>query len=183
MMLVLLLASCASKQGTSDNSASELDNYEVLSTNSEVNEGDFVYRLVTEKAEYRINESVKIFAELEYVGNSEEVVIFHAASPFYFPMIEKTRNYEIGYPMKQPLESTTLKKGHPLRYNYSRSGGYGSQDEEQYVKFMRSFLEDGFPIGYYVVNGFVDYYVEDSEKNKQDFNIKGQIDFKVQDNN
>lgn len=179
---MVVLASCSSEQGTTDNSASELDNYEVLNTKNEVNEGDFVYRLVTEKGEYHKNESVKIYAELEYIGNSEEVVIFHAASPFYFPMVEKTRNYKIGYPMKEPLESTTLKKGQPLRYKYSRSGGYGSQDEEDYVKFMRSFLEDGFPTGYYIVNGFVDFYVEDSQNNKQDFQIKGQIDFNVQEN-
>jgi hypothetical protein len=47
---------------------------------------------------------------------------------------------------------------------------------------MESFLEDGFPIGYYVINGFVDFYVEDSEDDKQEYNIKGQIDFKVLEN-
>jgi hypothetical protein len=110
ILLVLLLASCASQQGSTNISASELNNYEVISTKSEVNEGDFVYRLVTEKAEYRINESVKVFAELEYVGNREEVVIFHADSPFYFPMTEKTRNYKISYPMNQPLNRQYLKR-------------------------------------------------------------------------
>ena len=179
IMLTLLLSSCTYEL-ESDNEVTKLDNYEVIKTMDEVIEGDFIYRLVTEKGEYLDNESVNIYAELEYIGDNEEITIYHAASPFFFPMVEKIRDYSIDYPMDEPLISTKLIKGKPLREEYKRSGGYSSQDEKEYVNFIKSFWDKGFPTGYYVVNGFVDFYVQSNENDKQEeFNIKAQIDFKV----
>ena len=181
-MLTLLLSSCTYEL-ESDNEVTKLDNYEVIKTMDEVTEGDFIYRLVTEKGEYLDNESVNIYAELEYIGDNEEITIYHAASPFFFPMVEKIRDYSIDYPMDEPLISTKLIKGKPLREEYKRSGGYSSQDEKEYVNFMKSFLDNGFPTGYYVVNGFADFYVQSNENgNKEKYNIKAQIDFKVKIN-
>ncbi len=95
--------------------------------------------------------------------------------------MEKTRDYEINYGMNEPLLSTTLKRGQPLREEYEKSGGYGEQDKKEYVDFIKSFWENGFPAGYYVVDGYVDFYVQSNEdsNDKEDFNIKTQIDFKV----
>jgi len=182
IMLTLLLSSCTYEL-ESDNEVTKLDNYEVIKTMDEVIEGDFIYRLVTEKGEYLDNESVNIYAELEYIGDNEEITIYHAASPFFFPMVEKIRDYSIDYPMDEPLISTKLIKGKPLREEYKRSGGYSSQDEKEYVNFMKSFLDNDFPTGYYVVNGFADFYVQSNENgNKEKYNIKAQIDFKVKIN-
>lgn len=181
ILLSLLLVSCTSGQNF-DNSASELDKYAILKTTDEVTESDFVYRLVSEKDEYQENEAVKIYAELEYIGEKEEITIFHAASPFYFPIKEKVRNYDIGYGMEEPLVRTTLKHGEPIREEYVKSGGYSDQDEDDYVAFMKKFFNmNGFPIGYYVVDGYSDFYVENDEdsEEKDDFRIEGQIDFKV----
>jgi hypothetical protein len=97
-------------------------------------------------------------------------------------MVEKTRDFQIDYPMNLPLISTTLVKGKPLLEEYKKSGGYDSQDEKEYVDFMKNFLNRGFPSGYYVVNGSVNFYVENGKNNKQDYNIKGQIEFKVKGN-
>ncbi|MDQ0887956.1 hypothetical protein QFZ81_003044 [Paenibacillus sp. V4I9] len=69
---------------------------------TEVTEGDFVYRLVSEKSVYTEGEKVEVYAELEYVGDEAEVKIGHAISPFYFPTKEKTRNFDIRYGMQQP---------------------------------------------------------------------------------
>ena len=156
-----------------------------IETKAEVIEEDFVYRLVTEKAEYDKNEPIKIYAELEYTGDKEEVEIFHAASPFYFPMIETTRNYEIGYDMDKPLLSTKLIKGKPLREEYRGSGGYGSEDNEDYIDFMRQIMNHEFPEGQYVVNGSADFYVLANEKAEQEkkYNIKAQVEFKTKNIN
>ncbi|WP_209121101.1 hypothetical protein [Alkalihalobacillus sp. BA299] len=181
IILPIFLASCGSEQ-ENNNLTAELDEFKVLNTTVEETEGDFIYRIVTEKEEYRKNETVNIYSELEYIGDKEEVTIFHAASPFNFPMFEKTRGFEIGYPMEEPLIRTTLKKGQPIREEYRRSGGYGSQDESDYVDFMKSFIKDGFLPGYYVVNGYVDFYVENNDNSRKDYMIKGKIDFKVIEN-
>ncbi|MFD1739419.1 hypothetical protein ACFSCX_23340 [Bacillus salitolerans] len=81
-----------------------------LSNTDQVSEEDFIYRLYTLTSEFNENEQVKIFVELEYIGNREQVSIYQATSSFSFPMIEKTRHFRVEYPMQQPLRSTTLVK-------------------------------------------------------------------------
>jgi hypothetical protein len=179
IIAVLLLSSCSSTQDVGNNSSTRVKKNEVLNTSVEVSEGDFIYRIETEKGEYLKNEKVKIYAELEYIGDKDEVNIYHAASPFSFPMVEKTRDFQIDYFMNEPLISTTLINGNPLREEYKTSGGYSSEDEKKYIDFMKNFINKGFPSGYYVVNGSVNFHVENAGNNKQDYNIKGQIEFKV----
>ena len=162
-----------SQQNTSEKTAIAPSNTESVETKVEVTEGDFIYRLVTEKAEYAENEPIKIYAELEYIGSKEEIEIGHAASPFHFPMLETTRNYEIMYGMEQPYLSTKLMKGEPLRQEYQGSGGFGSQDKKE------------FPKGHYVVNGFAEFDVIANEETKQKkkYNIKAQVEFMVNNSN
>jgi hypothetical protein len=178
IITALSLSSCSSTHDV-DNNSTRVKKNEVLNTSVEVYEGDFIYRIVTEKEEYLKNEKVKIYAELEYIGDKDEVTIYHAASPFSFPMVEKTRDFQIDYLMSEPLISTTLVNGKPLHEEYKTSGGYGSEDGKKYIDFMKNFINKGFPSGYYVVNGSVNFHVENAGNNKQDYNIKGQIEFKV----
>ncbi|WP_314000845.1 hypothetical protein [uncultured Paenibacillus sp.] len=147
---------------------------------AEVTERDFVYRLVSDKKEYVEGEPVLIYAELEYVGDKDSVTIYHASSPFYFPIVEKTRDYVIGYAMDQPLISTTLERGKPLREDYRKSGGYTEQDNKEYIAFMKAFSEgNGFPAGRYEVDGFADFFVESAENGQENYKIKAQMEFAV----
>ena len=73
----------------------ELENYDVQRVKDEVTAGDFVYRLFTEKEEYSSSKDVHMYAELEYIGENDEITIFHAVSPFYFPIEEKIRGIQI----------------------------------------------------------------------------------------
>lgn len=153
---------------------------DVLETRKEITEGDFVYRLVSEREEYVENGPVKLYAELEYIGDKEKIEISHAASPFYFPMVEKTRNYQIDYGMNEPLLHTTLIKGEPLREEYLSVGGYGSQDDKEYIDFMKHIMNSEFPIGHYVVNGVAHFFVADVETvEEKKYRIDSQIEFKV----
>ncbi|MDQ8738703.1 hypothetical protein [Paenibacillus sp. LHD-38] len=140
IVITFLLAGCGS-QGNADNISSNSADYDVLNKpRAEITEGDFVYRLVTENEEYQKGDSVKLYAELEYIGDKETVTIYHAASPFYFPIVEKTRDYDISYSMNEPLLSTTLKRGEPLREEYKKSGGYDEQDKKRICRFYKKFL-------------------------------------------
>jgi len=176
-----VLVGCNKKEEPQLEKAQLENKQAVLETGKEITEGDFIYRLVTEKAEYIENGPVKIYAELEYIGDKEEIEIFHAASPFYFPMVEKTRDLQIDYSMNQPLVSTTLIKGVPIREHYKASGGYNSEDEEEYISFMQRIMKSEFPFGDYVVNGAADFYVITNEdtREKMEYNIIDQIKFKV----
>ncbi|KAB8137632.1 hypothetical protein F9U64_08675 [Gracilibacillus oryzae] len=147
---------------------------------AEVQQGEFIYRLITEQESYQTGEDVKLFAELEYVGNKQEITIYHAASPFSFPIKELTAGYEIGYPMNEPLLTTTIKKGEPLRQQYEVAGSYSEADDKDYIAFMKDFLENSFPEGKYKVNGIADFYTNgENDDQKTDYQMEAKIEFEV----
>ncbi|WP_301109108.1 hypothetical protein [Sporosarcina sp.] len=150
---------------------------EEVTNQSDVTEDDFVYRLVSEKKQYQISEPIKVYAELEYTGDQDEVEITHATSPFYFPITETTREYDIEYSMDMPLERTALKKGEPLRMDYESSGSFFDSDTEEYKAFMWQVMNGSFPAGQYVVNGNVDFNLIDAEEKK--YQIETQVKFQV----
>lgn len=148
---------------------------------AEVTEGDFVYRLFTEKNTYDATDDIAIFAELTYTGELDSIDIYHAASPFYFPLEERTRGIKVDYAMNEPLLTTTLKKGTPFRQNYEFAGGYSDQDEKEYVNFVKTLVDDRFPNGEYIIHGYADFYTEDPAvaTNTETFKIKSSIGFTV----
>ncbi|WP_281863806.1 hypothetical protein [Planomicrobium okeanokoites] len=182
LLLTLLLAACgtAEEPANGDSSAS-VEDYTVKTTEAEATQGDFIYRLVSEKEEYASGGPVELYAELEYIGDLETIDIFHAASPFYFPMEEKTRNYEIHYAMNEPLITKTLTKGEPLREQYAGSGGYSDQDDDAYIEFTKNIMNKQFLEGYYVVEGYADFYTEPPENGQPNYKLQAEIDFKVVD--
>lgn len=197
LFVLVTLTACANDQGNEgklnldDNTrGAKLDEQIVvkeplIDSKAEVTEGDFVYRLVSEKSVYSEGEKVVVYAELEYVGDKPEIKIAHAASPFSFPMKEKTRGYDLLYMMEQPLIVTLLKKGEPLREPFKGAGGYGSQDPKDYVDFMKSVAEASIkgtlPWGDYQVSGLADFepMYKESQENET-LRLKAEIEFIVE---
>ncbi|WP_084243129.1 hypothetical protein [Planomicrobium okeanokoites] len=182
LLLTLLLAACgtAEEPANGDSSAS-VEDYTVKATEAEATEGDFIYRLVSEKEEYASGGPVELYAELEYIGEEDSIDIFHAGSAFFFPMEEKTRGYQLDYPMIEPLLMTTITKGEPLRESYTGSGGYSVQDDDRYIEFMKQITSNQFPRGYYVVNGYADFYTETADDAQTKYEMHAEVDFKVLD--
>lgn len=177
LLSALLLAACQSK--TSEEAPPQLrDNPQ----EDEVKEGDFIFRLVSEKKKYDEYEKPVIYAELTYVGEKEEIQISHAASPFSYPIHEKTRGYTVDYAMNTPLLLTDLKRGEPYRENYDFAGGYSDKDAEEYAEFVQSVIEhDGFPRGNYMMEGYANFsIVDESETAEKEMNMQLQIGFDVE---
>jgi len=147
---------------------------------AEVQEGDFIYKLSTEKDVYDTGETA-IFAELTYVGEMDSIDIYHASSPFYFPLEERTRGIEVDYAMTQPLITTTLVKGEPLRQRYNFAGGYSDQDEATYVEFVKTLVNEEFPVGEYIIHGSTEFTSIDPSQatGKEGFQLKADIGFTV----
>lgn len=148
---------------------------------AEIQEGDFIYKLSTEKDVYDTFGGTAIFAELTYVGEMESIDIYHAASPFYFPLEERTRGIEVDYAMNEPLIVTTLKKDEPFQQRYNFAGGYSDQDEEQYVEFVKTVMNKGFPEGEYIIHGSAEFTTIDPSvaTDEERFNLKADIGFTV----
>lgn len=168
-----MVSGCSSSNQISNN---DIEEYDVNQTTDENVQGDFVFRLVSEKKEYNDLEDVKLYGEITYIGEKDEVVIHHSSSAILFSLEEKVRGFFIGFAVNDIGLSTVLKQGEPYREEYVKSGGYAEDDSNEYVKFMESFLEtDEFPPGYYVVNGETDFSLE----NQENINIEATVDFKV----
>jgi hypothetical protein len=178
MLPLVSLAACGINENSGEGN-SDLDDFQVTQPQAEAAEGDFIYRLVSEKEQYEQGEPLNLYAELEYTGDKDTVTIFHAASPFYFPMHEGTRDYRIDYPMNEPLLQTEITKGEPLREEYVASGGYAAEEDEAYVEFMQNVMIGNFPPGYYEVDGYANFYIEHSDTEQESYQINAQIDFKV----
>ncbi|TFB14603.1 hypothetical protein E3U55_13310 [Filobacillus milosensis] len=173
LVLLGLLVACKSTGAPSDK---ELNKHEVTDTSSEVRDGDFIYRLVTEQAEYEDGKDVKVYAELEYDGDQEFVEIVHGATPLYFPAKEVTRGYEMGYATNDPQLSTTLKRGEPIRKEYTGSGGFSMSDPEEYINFIHQVTDGDFPKGFYKIQGYADF-----SYNGVEYKIETEVQFKVTD--
>ncbi|WP_121641294.1 hypothetical protein [Virgibacillus sp. Bac330] len=172
-ILILLFSGCSSPMQISN---SDLEKYNVKKKVDENSQGDFVFRLVSEKQEYEARDNVKVYGEITYVGDKGEVDIYHSSSAMLFPMEEKIRGFDIGFTVNEIAMTTTLKQGKPYREEYRKSGNYMEDGSSDYLDFMEKFSEmDSFPPGYYVVHGETDFFLEDQER----VNIKATIDFKV----
>lgn len=183
-IVMLFITGCGEKRNENASRPEPAADQVVRPSRAEAAEGDFVYRLVSESESYKTGEKPKVYAELEYVGEQDEITIGHAASPFYFPMKELTRNYNISYMMNEPYITTTLKKGEPLREDYGISGGFSEADDKDYKDFVVS-LKEGFPEGTYVVYGSADFVIHPADgasgdQEPEKFKIQAEIQFQVQ---
>lgn len=144
----------------------------------EVRNKEFIYRLVSEKGEYREGSSPKVYAELEYVGDKEKIQIFHSASPFSFLVTEVTRNFEIEYPLTEEGKTTTLYKGEPFRKEYKGgAGSYSFDDGEEYLQFFEQISKGKFPIGQYQIQGLASFSINSYEGEM--YYLTEQIEFDV----
>ncbi|MWC30812.1 hypothetical protein [Paenibacillus sp. MMS18-CY102] len=145
---------------------------------AETKQDDFIYRLIIEPAEPASGGDVKLYGELEYVGDQDEIDIHHAASPFFFYLKETTRGYNIGYMMNQPAITTKLKKGAPLREQYKGGGGFSDRDNKDYIAFIKDLSAHGFPVGHYEVTGTAEFFTG-QETSKHDYKITAEHSFDV----
>ena len=174
---VFILVAC----GTTNNSSGSAIKDSLPPPENEVKEGDFFYSLYTEKDVYDEFGDLAIFAELTYVGDEESIDIFHGGSAFHFPFIERTREFDVGYAMNEPLLTTTLIKDEPFREKYAFAGGYSDEDTEEFRQFVQTIIEKGFPEGEYIMNGSAQFYLNDPSftTNDKKYNMSASIGFTV----
>ncbi|WP_210468710.1 hypothetical protein [Sporosarcina sp. 6E9] len=177
LALVFILVAC----GTTNNGSSSDIKDSLPPSENNVKEGDFVYRLFSEKDVYDEFDDLAVFAELTYVGDEESIEIYHAASAFHFPLKERTREFEVGYAMNEPLLMTKLLKDEPYREKYAFAGGYSDDDTVEYRQFVQTIIEKGCPEGEYIMNGSAQFDTIDPSvaTDDQKFNMNASIGFTV----
>ncbi|MCE7793607.1 hypothetical protein K8O68_14375 [Salipaludibacillus sp. CUR1] len=125
---------------------------------SETDAGDFMLRLVSEKAIYDPEEEVQLKGKLKYIGEAEELEIIHQESPFNFEMIEINRGAELPYPLKEIEQTSTLEQKQWYEEEYIKRIAYSLDDE--HADFYQAFMnETGFPPGEYEIELRTDFAV------------------------
>ncbi|PYZ96461.1 hypothetical protein CR205_12125 [Alteribacter lacisalsi] len=152
-----------------------------LQISDEVTDKDFVFKIRLDDAYYEEYEDISLHAELTYTGDQDEIEITHNPSPFWFPMEELDRGYDIGYHQVDMGGGTTLEPGKTMTETFEGpAGGFGETDPEEYRKFMEDIHEnDGFPAGHYVVNGYVEFTVMSGEREGERITLEGEVEFIV----
>lgn len=146
----------------------ENDSFQATMKETQTEMDNFFYRLVTEKSHYDDGEPVKIYAELTYVGDDPFILIGHAASLFYYDLVEHDRDFEIPYVMNDPYIETTLRQNTSIQEPYIPTGGYSDQDSVEYKAFIIQLLEQQtFPPGRYTMKGNAQFTVVPTDEKFQ----------------
>ncbi|KOS62511.1 hypothetical protein FJQ98_04795 [Lysinibacillus agricola] len=172
--MLLLVVGCQEKQAVKPTPSKK------YSQTATTQQGDFLYELSISKPTFTEGESISITAKLTYVGQAQNVTIYHGGSPFLFNLQETTRNFEIPSGMDTPLITRTLERNVPYEEVYTSGGLYDEFSEPKLVEFMKQTMNGHFPKGHYIVNGSTDFYTEDPNEQKTEYKPSATIEFKVQ---
>ncbi|MEY9970936.1 hypothetical protein ABH966_001300 [Lysinibacillus sp. RC46] len=172
--MLLLVAACQKKEALKPPPSK---NYSQTATSQQE---DFLYELSISKPTFTEGESIKITAKLTYVGQAQNVTIYHGGSPFLFNLQETTRNFEIPSVMDTPLITRILERNVPYEEVYTSGGVYDEFSEPKLVEFMKQTMKGHFPKGHYIVKGSNDFYTEDPNEQKTEYKPSATIEFNVQ---
>ena len=113
---------------------------------------DFVLSIFTDSEIYRTTDAIQIWATLDYVGDNDNVTIWH-----FMPFVEFAIFGDNGFdlmPMhEEALQSSDLQRGEVYRFDFQKSGnwhfGYAPGDDFWDNFFMKDNLH--LPVGEYTV--------------------------------
>lgn len=133
----------------------------------EVREGDFVLRIESESSNYRVGEEIQLRAMLKYVGTAPRAIIYHAASPFYFSLTNKSSQLTSINVMNQPLITTKLPKNEWFIEDYIPSGGFVRIDKNLAPYEWEPVEIEQLPQGDYVLRVRADFYIFVPERSSE----------------
>lgn len=136
----------------------------------------FELELYSDKEIYKTTDKIKIWATLKYIGNNDQIRIWHG-DPYISFHISDGKEFNSGGIFQDLLTSTILEKDKIYNFDYSKNGGYSEDDPK--ADYWREFyaqkdlyLEEG---EYTVKVGGAFSLTEDTEKSKSNLSKKLKI--------
>ncbi|MCM3005427.1 hypothetical protein [Priestia koreensis] len=132
----------------------------------QVQEGDFVFNVVSKKATYLQGEKPDIYAELAYTGNEKGVTISYGYSPITFTKLEETtRGYKFRPAIPLPLSmGVPFKKEKPFHKTFHPFAGYSPDDSKEKINFAKQIAKGSMPKGHYILHAEAQFSVEKGAK-------------------
>jgi len=146
-----------------------------------VTSNDFIMTLNSDKNSYSTTDVINIWGTLEYIGDKDEVTIFHGCPFMHFSISGGFDEYDfdsaLGAFQADVLVSSTLEKGKVYHFDYVKSGGWDGDSPD--AAFWKNFFSEEdllLPKGEYTITltgafGFTENVVESDVGLKTEFVI------------
>jgi len=139
----------------------------------------FDLELYSDKEIYKTTEKINIWATLKYIGDNNQIKIWHG-EPYICFYISDDEEFNIGGIICSILTSTILEKDKLYKFDYAKNGGYSEDDPK--ADFWKEFYSEKdlyLPAGEYTVKVWGHFsLMEDTEKSKS--NLSKEIKIKVE---
>lgn len=162
-VLLLALAACAPVSGE-DDGASAVSG-----------DGTFKISIYTDKNEYKAGEEIICRAIVEYIGEGDGVVIY-SSDPLVGFALKDDKYFDGGYAVEDVLISTEFKKGEPVTYQFSKSGGWSGEDEN--ARFYEEFYSEKelkLPPGEYEILAAIDGFFDQEDYQSSKYELKASV--------
>ncbi len=138
----------------------------------------FELELYSDKQTYKSTDKIKIWATIKYIGNNDQVKIWHGDPTVTFN-ISDGKEFNIGGIINTILTSTMLENGELYKFDYAKNGGYSNDDAN--ADFWKKFYEEKdlyLPEGEYTIKASGAFSLtENLEESKN--NLSKQINISI----
>lgn len=144
LILSLILTAC----GPKEEKDGEYEMNYTASTKDEL----FQLSIYLDKDTYASDEVIFCYATLEYIGEEDSITIY-SSDPLVGFGIRDDKLFHGEYGRDTILMETTFRKGHVVKYDFSKSGGWSGDDPN--AKFYEEFYRDPnliLPAGEYEIS-------------------------------
>jgi hypothetical protein len=129
--------------------------------NSSVVFEDYELTVYTDKAVYKTTDIIDVWATFEYIGDEEEIEIFHGDPYLTFTVFDGETYWGSGF-IVDVLMSTTLKKNTTYHFEHVKSGSWSADEPDAaYWQDFYSQPDLRLPAGEYTVTAHVDFSTSD----------------------
>lgn len=147
---------------------------------SDFTKDDFHIAIIADKQIYHKNEKIKVYATFEYVGDKDEIKIWHGLPYLGFSIKDANGDYFMRSVQADALKSTIIKKNVVYKFDFQKSGGFSADDPK--ADFWRKFYSEKdlrMPVGTYTIIAAASFILNDFDK--KDIVVPAEIKIKVMD--
>lgn len=153
MCILLLFTGCVRKVDTRSSEKKEVFTKE---------DDKFKLQLFINGTEFKSTDKIDIYATLEYIGDKDEIRIWHGEPYFNFTITDH-KDFNTGGTTLSVLKSTVLKKGEEYKFPYGKNGAFNGDDPD--AEFWEAFYKEKdlyLPKGEYTISGYCDFSFSES---------------------
>ena len=176
LLTVVLLTGCANSYN--DNDVDIVQNSSPFSYNQS---DDFILRLFGDSEINQAGDAITIWAEFEYLGEDENITIYHSIPYLVFQIIGDD-DFEMIPDRIEVLEISTLALGEIYHFEFQKGGSWSSDDED--AAFWENFFNEPdliLPSGVYTIIAIAEFSLSSENVIESKVTLSTEISIIVQE--